>query len=155
MRDCRKLMLPAVIFCAASLSVPVQASAATQTADCKIKKAAFAASNDVTEITSKTYVNLTAVPFHQGGKQAGCIVVRFDAQTYQNATMQVRAMLDGSIMFPGETGFTQVEGFVASTHGFSWEGVAAPGDHTLQIQVLSSDGSAMYAISHVLSVQHR
>ncbi|HVU21746.1 MAG TPA: hypothetical protein VHE09_13525 [Rhizomicrobium sp.] len=131
-----------------------QALAAVQTADCKVKKAAFAASNELAEITSKTYVNAGAAPFHQRGKSAACIIVRFDTQTIQNSTMQVRALLDGSIMFPGETSFTQNDGFVSSSHGFSWEGVAAPGSHTVQIQVLSSDGSVMYIVSYFLSVQH-
>ena len=171
MRNLHKLVVPAALLLVASL-VPAQATGsgsglASQTpheptvvtGDCKFKKTAYVESDSENATLSATYINVSdgAVSFEQGGRSTGCIEVHFEAQSAGTGSeiLYVRALLDGTAMFPAEISFAGND-VVAAAHGFTWEGAAAPGSHTVQIQFRSSDGKAYVFIEpHVTTVQHR
>ena len=171
MRNLHKLVVPAVLLLAASL-VPAQATglgdgAASQTpreptvvtGDCKFKKTAYVESDSENATLAATYINVSdgAVSFVQGGRSAGCIAVHFEAQSAGTGSevLYVRALLDGTAMFPAEIAFAGHD-VVPAAHGFTWEGATAPGSHTVQIQYRSSDGQAYVFIEpHLTTVQHQ
>jgi hypothetical protein len=83
--------------------------------------------------------------------------VHFEAQSAWTGSeiLLVRALLDGTAMFPAEIDFAGHD-VVAVAHGFTWEGSATPASHTVQIQFRSSDGEAdVFIEPHVTTVQHR
>ena len=171
MRDLHKLAARAVLLFAGSL-VPAQAAGSGNglanqtlheptvvTGDCKFKKTAYVESDFENATLAATYINVSdgAVSFVQGGRSAGCIAVHFEAQSAGTGSeiLYVRALLDGTAMFPAEIAFAGHD-VVEAAHGFTWEGAAAPGSHTVQIQYRSSDGQAYVFIEpHVTTVQHK
>ncbi len=171
MRNLHKLVVPAALLLAASL-VPAQAAELGDslsgqglheptaiTGDCKFKKTAYTESDAESFTSATTYINVSdgAVSFNQGGRSAGCIAVHFEAQSAGTSSeiLLVRALLDGTPMFPPEIDFSGHD-VVAVTHSFTWEGTASPGNHTVQMQFRSSDGKAdVFIEPHVTTVQHQ
>ncbi|MFL5238254.1 MAG: hypothetical protein ACJ8EL_11735 [Rhizomicrobium sp.] len=162
MRNLNKLVVPAALLLAGSL---VSARAAGPHAptvisgDCKFKKTAYVESDSENSTLATTYINVSdgAVSFTQGGRITGCVAVHFEAQSAGtgSASLLVRALLDGTSMFPSEIYFAGHD-VVTATHGFSWYGTAAPGSHTVQIQYRSSEtGTYVFIEPHVTTVQHQ
>ena len=147
---------------AASLTVCLapftQALAGTETGDCKVKKVAFAASDNTQALTTTSYVNLTdgTVSFHQGGKKPGCIIVHVDIQATQGSEFRVRAVIGRVIMFPGEAVFTN-DGVGISTRSFTWEiSNLVPRDYTVQIEAANTGNTlAVDLFGRLISIQHQ
>jgi len=162
MRDLYKLVVPAVLLLAGSLVFARAAGSHVPTVisgDCKFKRTAYVESDSENFTTATTYINVSdgAVSFNQGGRTTGCIAVHFEAQSagLGSEILFVRALLDGSPMFPTDINFAAFDA-ATSAHGFTWEGSAAPGSHTVQIQYRSSDGKAdVFIEPHVTTVQHQ
>lgn len=162
MRVSHKIIVRAVLPVAV-IFVPVQAAGLHKptvlTGDCKFKKTAYVESDAENFTSSPSYINVTdgAVSFTQGGRTTGCIAVHFEAQSAGTGSeiLYVRALLDGGPMFPADISFAGVD-VVSSAHGFTWEGSATPGAHTVQMQYRSSDGKAdVFIEPHVTTVQHQ
>jgi len=162
MRHLQKFVVPAALALSVAF-LPAQAAGSHEptviTGDCKFKKTAYTESDVENFTASANYINVTdgAVSFTQGGRTTGCIAVHFEAQSAGTGSeiLYVRALLDGNPMFPSDISFAGVD-VVSSAHGFTWEGSAAPGSHTVQMQYRSSDGKAdVFIEPHVTTVQHQ
>jgi len=156
MRNLSSLIAPAALLLAA-LAVPAHATVIS--GDCKFKKTAYVESDSENASQATTYINVSdgAVSFNQGGRTAACIGVHFEAQSAGtgSASLLVRALLDGTPMFPPEIYFAGHD-IVTAAHGFSWYGTVAPGSHTVQIQYRSSEsGTYVFIEPHLTTVQHQ
>lgn len=151
-----------IVLAAASLTAYLgpltQAFAGAEAGDCKVKKVAFAASDNTQALTTTSYVNLTdgAVSFHQGGKKPGCIVVHADIQATQGSEFRVRAVIGRVIMFPGEAVFTN-DGMGVSTRSFTWEiSNLVPRDYTVQIEAANTGNHlTVNLFGRLISIQHQ
>lgn len=106
--------------------------------------------NDTERTTSsQAYVNFAggSRKFTQGGISNSCVIVHFSAevQTLANGQMFLRALLDGALVAaPTGTSFIADSPVFYQTHAASFIFPSvAPGPHTVGLQYLSFDGSAV------------
>lgn len=133
--------------------------------NCVLNRVSFRTENKQVTTTSTVFVNIpnTAVSFTQS--VAGCVIVRYTAETYSpsNAGIDVRARLDG--VTTGAPGFVlwtsdhdedaDGQGFSVYAFDFVFPSVAA-GGHTVRMQWRSTSGFATARMFfRALTVQHR
>ncbi len=147
----RRIWLP-VALVAACLGTATVASAVAHGSG-STGKVDFDSSNVLIETPSGTFQKVTSMNVTTAG---GPLVVRFDAQAYENdfnaggsfdgthyAAMLVRVTVDGTVVSPGGVRFTTNEGKrnIDDTNGqaasFSWATTVSAGTHTVEIDFRS------------------
>ena len=110
--------------------------------------------------SSTTYANLaqTRVNFIQGGTGPSCVIVRFSAEAGAGPGpwLELRAVLDGvTVALPPTVRFGINEGSeVARSYDFIFPSVG-PGNHTLQMQFRSSNGTSVFISNRSTIVLHK
>ncbi len=110
--------------------------------------------------TSTTFTDLTplSVTFTLPGPTKTCLKVDVSAVSFapNSELMQLRVLLDGSELLPGEVQFSGNDVLWAQSHSASfYQFGVTPGSHTVDVQWKSNGGNTIYAHWRSLSVLHK
>jgi hypothetical protein len=149
-----------------------EATVTAQISDTKcVLKAMDLAVHSENTTSSTTYTGVTGaiVRFNQGGSTPDCIEVNFSSMAFAagasttpgfDRVIEVRALLDGTSLAPGETQFSgdddeDADFMYARSHAFTWVADAvAPGPHIVRIQFRSHFGGDVFLHRGVTTVFH-